>query len=229
MLDLYNKGSATKSYQNLVMLKNLYRLKALGFTYSDPFVTNKPTVMQELPKDLMQLQEIISNCYLCDLSKSRQQSMAGIGNINAKLMIVDAYVSASDDATNSYYTGKSGESLIKMIENVIGLRKEEVFLTHTVKCKPLGTNTPSKSECNSCKPFLYKQLEQIAPKIVMTLGPDAYRLLSGDDTPFEQVRGQKIKLDDYTVIPLYHPHFLLRNPSLKAEAFTDLKTVKSCL
>jgi len=223
------KGAVTKSYQNLVMLQNLYRLKALGFSYSDPFVTNKPTLMQELPNDLMQLQEILSECYLCDLSKSRQQSMPGSGNINASLMIVDAYVSVSDDATNSYYTGKSGESLLKMIENVIGLRKEDVFLTHAVKCKPLGTNTPSKSECSSCKPFLYKQLEQIAPKVVMALGPDAYRLLSGDDTPFEQVRGQKIKLDNYTVIPIYHPHFLLRNPSLKMDTLTDLKTIKSCL
>ena len=185
--------------------------------------------MQELPKDLMQLQELISECYLCDLSKSRQQSMPGSGNINASLMIVDAYVSVSDDATNSYYTGKSGESLLKMIENVLGLRREDVFLTHAVKCKPLGTNIPSKSEYSSCKPFLYRQLEQIAPKVVMALGPDAYRLLSGDDTPFEQVRGQKIKLDDYTVIPIYHPHFLLRNPSLKAETLTDLKTIKSCL
>lgn len=211
------------------MLQNLYRLKALGFSYSDPFVTNKPTLMQELPQDLMQLQEIISSCYLCDLSKSRQQSMPGTGNINAKLMIVDAYVSVSDDATNSYYTGKSGESLVKMLENVLGLRREDVFLTHAVKCKPLGTNTPSKSECSSCKPFLYRQLEQIAPKVVMALGSDAYRLLSGDDTPFEQVRGQKIKLDNYTVIPIYHPHFLLRNPSLKAETLTDLKTIKSCL
>ena len=211
------------------MLQNLYRLKALGFNYSDPFATNKPTLMQELPKDLMQLQEIISECYLCDLSKSRQQSMPGIGNINANLMIVDAYVSVSDDATNDYYTGKSGESLLKMIENVLGLRKEDVFLTHAVKCKPLGTNTPSKSECSSCKPFLYRQLEQIAPKVVMTLGPDAYYLLSGDDTPFEQVRGQKITLDNYTVIPIYHPHFLLRNPSLKAETLIDLKTIKSCL
>ena len=211
------------------MLQNLYRLKALGFSYSDPFVTNKPTLMQELPNDLMQLQEIITECYLCDLSKSRQQSMPGSGNINASLMIVDAYVSVSDDATNSYYTGKSGESLLKMIENVIGLRREDVFLTHAVKCKPLGTNTPSKSECSSCKPFLYKQLEQISPKVVMALGPDAYRLLSGDDTPFEQVRGQKIKLDNYTVIPIYHPHFLLRNPSLKTDTLTDLKTIKSCL
>lgn len=211
------------------MLQNLYRLKALGFNYSDPFVTNRPSVAQELPDNLLQLQEMVAQCHLCDLSKSRQQSMGGWGNPNADLMIVDAYVSVSEDGTNNYYAGKSGESLTKMIENVIGLRKEDVYISHAVKCKPLGTNTPSASEFNSCKPYLYKQIELIKPKVVIALGADAYSLLSGDDSDFEQVRGQKINVGDYTIIPIYHPQFLLRNPSFKGETLTDLKTIKSCL
>ena len=211
------------------MLQNLYRLKALGFSYSDPFVTNISTASQQLPDDLAQLQTIIGECHLCDLSKSRRQSMGGTGNPNADLLIVDAYVSVSEDAANSYYAGRSGESLVKMIENVIGLRKEDVYITHAVKCKPLGTNIPSQSEFTSCKPYLYKQIAAIRPKVVMTLGPDAYRLLSGDDTPFEQIRGHKINFGDYTIVPIYHPQFLLRNPSLKSETLRDLKIIKSCL
>lgn len=211
------------------MLQNLYRLKALGFSYSDPFVTNRASSAQELPDDLHALEAMVSQCHLCDLSKSRQQSMGGVGNPDAALMIVDAYVSVSEDATNSYYAGRSGESLVKMIENVIGRRKEDVYFTHAVKCKPLGTNTPSASEFNSCKPYLFKQIELVKPKIIMTLGPEAYHLLSGDDTPFEQVRGQKINFGDYIIIPIYHPQFLLRNPSMKGETLTDLKTIKSCL
>jgi len=211
------------------MLQNLYRLKALGFSYSDPFVTNISTASQQLPDDLTQLQSIIGGCHLCDLSKSRRQSMGGTGNPHADLLIIDAYVSVSEDATNSYYAGRSGESLVKMIENVIGIRKEDVYITHAVKCKPLGTNIPSQSEFASCKPYLYKQIEAIRPKVVMALGPDAYRLLSGDDTPFEQVRGHKINFGDYTIVPIYHPQFLLRNPSLKSETLRDLKIIKSCL
>ena len=218
-----------KSYQNLVMLQNLYRLKALGFTYSDPFMTNRPTAVQELPHDLSTLHEFISQCHLCDLSKSRQQSMPGSGNLSADLMIIDAYVSTTEDATNSYYAGKSGESLAKMVENVLRLRREDVFMTHAVKCKPLGTNKPSSSEFSCCKPYLYRQIEMIRPKVVMTLGEEAYKLLSGDDTDFEHVRGQKINFGDYTIIPIYHPQFLLRNPSLKGETLNDLKTIKSAL
>lgn len=211
------------------MLQNLYRLKALGFSYSDPFVTNMPTAALQLPDELLQLQDIVTACHLCDLSKSRQQSMSGLGNPNADLMIIDAYVSVNEDATNSYYVGKSGDSLVKMIENVLGLRKEDVYITHAVKCKPLGTNTPSRSEVTSCKPYLYKQIEIIKPKVVMVLGADAYSLLSSDDSDFEQVRGHKINFGDYTIVPIFHPQFLLRNPSFKNETLTDLKTIKSCL
>jgi len=211
------------------MLQNLYRLKAVGFNYSDPFVTNKAAASQQLPDDLAQLHAMIGECHLCDLSKSRSQSMGGSGNPDADLMIIDAYVSVSEDSNNSYYVGRSGESLVKMIENVIGLRKEDVYITHAVKCKPLGTNTPSDSEFASCKSYLYKQIELIRPKVIMTLGPDAYRLLSNDDTVFEQVRGHKINFGEYTVVPIFHPQFLLRNPSLKSETLSDLKTIKSCL
>ena len=211
------------------MLQNLYRLQALGFSYSDPFVTNRPTTVHQLPDTLPELHEMIDHCYLCDLSKSRQQSMPGFGNLNADLMIVDAYVSISDDAANAYYAGKSGESLVKMIEKVIGLRTEDVFITHAVKCKPLGTNKPSKSEFESCKPYLFKQIERIKPEVIIALGEEAYALLSEDDTPFKQVRGQKIVLGDQLVIPIYHPQFLLRNPSMKADTMQDLKTIKSAL
>jgi len=211
------------------MLQNLYRLKALGFSYSDPFVTNRPTLMQELPNDMVALKAIVEQCHLCDLSKSRQQSMSGFGNIHARLMIVDAHVSVSEDATNAYYVGKSGESLVKMIENVLMMRKEDLFFTHAVKCKPLGTKTPSASECSSCKPYLYKQIELLKPKVIMTLGEEAYKLLSGDDTPFEQVRGQKIAFGESTIIPIFHPQYLMRNPSMKGETLNDLKLIKSCL
>jgi uracil-DNA glycosylase family 4 len=210
------------------LLQNLYRLKSLGFEYSDLFVTNRQN-SQQLPQNLAQLHDVIDQCHLCDLSKSRRQSMHGSGNPDADLMIVDAYVSLAEDEGNRYYTGRSGASLVKMVENVLGMRIEDVFFTHAVKCKPLGSQTPSNSEWKSCKPYLFKQIELIRPKVVMTLGPEAYALLSGDESGFEKVRGHKIDFGSYTLVPIYHPQFLLRNPSLKTETLNDLYTVKSCL
>ena len=217
-----------KSYQNLVLLQNLYLQRALGFEYSDPFSINE-TISNETPQSLEQLVQNISNCHLCDLSKSRCQSMSGYGNPNASLMIIDFSVSSSEDAHNSYYSARSGESLKKMLENVLSLSINDVYFTHAVKCKTLDSNSPSPSEFNSCKSYLFAQIEFIKPKIIVTLGADAYYKVSNENNNFEDVRGHVIDFKKYKLIPIYHPAFLLRNPHLKKITLTDLKTIKSCL
>nr|WP_321265416.1 uracil-DNA glycosylase [uncultured Sulfurimonas sp.] len=217
-----------KSFQNLVLLQNLYRLQALGFNYIDPFQINEKSAHQE-PKTLDALAQNISSCHLCDLSKSRKQSMSGYGNTNAELMIIDFSVSMSEDANNEYYSGRSGESLIKMIEKVIGLKTDDVYFTHAIKCKPLNSNKPSASEWDSCKSYLFAQIEFVKPKIVVTLGEDAYYKLTDEDKDFQSVRGHVIDFKKYKLIPIYHPQFLLRNPELKKITMNDLKTIKSCL
>jgi DNA polymerase len=216
-----------KSYQNLVLLQNLYRQKAIGFEYSDLFSLNEKTRFEKA-KSLDELILDISTCHLCDLSKSRTQSMAGFGSHNADLMIVDFSVSAHDDMTNSYYSGRSGEILTNMITNVLSLNIEDVYFTHIVKCKPLNSNRPSMSEFDSCKNYLFMQMDFIKPKVIVTLGFDAYAKLFNDDN-FEEVRGHVINFKDYKLIPIYHPQYMMRNPQSKKITLNDLKTIKSCL
>ncbi|WP_345980939.1 uracil-DNA glycosylase [Sulfurimonas sp. HSL3-2] len=210
------------------MLQNLYRLKSLGFEYTDLVSVNQKN-LDILPNDINSLHRVISSCHLCDLSKSRKQSMSGYGSGNADLMIVDSIVSSSEDDSASYYAGRAGTSLRKMIENVLELSIDDVFLTHAVKCKPLGSNKPSESELNSCKPYLYKQIEIVQPKVIVTLGEEAYNIFSQTKEEFNSVRGHIIDLKDYKLVPIYHPQFLLRNPSLKKDTLNDLKIIKSLL
>ena len=217
-----------KSYQNLVLLQNLYRLKAIGFEYIDHFNINEKT-SYETPSSLDELASNIATCHLCDLSKSRTQSMSGFGNNNADLMIVDYTVSQTQDTANNYYSGRAGETLKNMIEKVLLLNVENIFLTHCVKCKPLNSNKPSPSECNSCKNYLHTQIEFIKPKLIVTLGEDAYNYLTGNLDNFENVRGHVINFQEYKLIPIYNPHYLLRNPESKKITLNDLKTIKSCL
>ena len=217
-----------QSYQNLVLLQNLYRLKGLGFDYIDSFSVNRQEIEVE-PTLLSDLEKNISTCHLCDLSKSRKQAMSGFGNDNAKLMIVDFSVTMSDDSSNSYFSGRSGESLKKMIENVLGLRVEDIYFTHAIKCRPLNSNTPSPSEWNSCKPYLFSQIEFVKPDVVVTLGKDAYEKVTGEVENFESVRGHVIDFKKYKLIPIYDPQYLLRNPEQKKTTLNDLKTIKSCL
>jgi len=199
-----------KSYQNLVLLQNLYRQKALGFEYSDPFFVNEKNGFEK-PKSLKELSINISTCHLCDLSKSRSQSMSGFGSHDAELMIVDFSVSSNEDSTNSYYVGRSGETLKNMINNVLNLSIEDVYFTHAIKCKPLSSNIPSKSEFNSCKSYLFSQIEFVKPKVIVTLGKDAYAKVTGEEENFESVRGHVIDFKNYKLIPIYHPQYLLRN------------------
>jgi len=172
----------------------------------------------------------ISTCHLCDLSKSRTQSMSGYGNPHADLMFIDFRVSNIEDQYNNYFSGKSGEMLSKMITNVLDLRVEDLYFTHIVKCKTLdGMQNPSASEIQSCMPYLNAQIEFVKPKIIVTLGEDAYSAFTNETENFQSVRGHVIDYKNYKLIPLFHPQYLLRNPDSKKVAFSDLKTVKSCL
>jgi len=200
----------------------------MGFEYVEHFNVNEKN-SYETPSTLEELAANIHSCHLCDLSKSRKQSMSGYGNSQASLMLIDFAVSPVQDASNTYYAGRSGETLKNMVEKVLLLKTESVFLTHCVKCKPLNTNTPSPSEYNSCKNYLYAQIEFIKPKVIVTLGEEAYCHLTGDKENFESVRGHVIDFKGYKLIPIYHQNYLLRNPESKKITLHDLKTIKSCL
>lgn len=228
MLNIYHTRLSLNSYQNLALLQNLYRLKAAGFKYIDQFSINQNTYYDK-PLNMTQLAHNITSCHLCDLSKSRTQSMIGFGNENADLMIIDFSVSANDDSLNEYYSGRSGETLNNMIENVLELKTTDIYYTHTIKCKPLSSNIPSNSEWESCKNYLFFQIEHIKPKVIVTLGKEAYAKIINEDEDFESVRGHVIDFNGCKLIPIYHPNFLLRNPESKKTTFKDLKTIKSCL
>ena len=217
-----------KSYQNLVLLQNLYRLKSLGFEYTDPFSPNEKTPHSR-PSSFNELLRAVSTCHLCDLSKSRTQSMSGHGDKNAQVMVIDFSVSQAQDSANDYYGGRSGEILKNMIENVLKLRVEDVYYTHAIKCKPLNSNAPSPSEFNTCSGYLFSQMEFIKPKVIITLGEQAYRSVTSDEENFENIRGHVIDFKEYKLVPIYHPVHLLRNPELKKITLNDLKIIKSCL
>ncbi len=201
----------------------------MGFQYIDHFNVNEKTDYKQAGS-LDELSCNIRNCHLCDFSKSRRQSMSGFGNANAKLVIIDYLVSQTQDSTNGYYAGRSGEILKNMIENVLHLKIDDVYITHAIKCKPLQSNKPSESEWNSCKEYLFSQLALIQPKIIVTLGKEAYAHVTNDKAEnFENIRGHLIDFKDSKLVPIYHPQYLLRNPELKIITLNDLHTIKNCL
>jgi len=218
-----------KNLKNALLLKQLYLLKQLGYNYTsvNAFKEEEPDLT--LPNTLEKLQKQAHECHLCDLSKSRTQVVFGEGNTSATLMFVGEAPGATEDSSGKPFMGNSGELLTKMIENVLELSRSDVYITNMVKCRPRDNAAPTPVEAHTCQPYLLKQIELIEPKIIVALGATAYHYLSGDDSPIAKIRGTVHEKNGYTLIPTYHPAYLLRNPSAKKEVFEDLKMIKSLL
>ena len=218
-----------KNLKNALLLKQLYTQRDLGFCYTSNIPYKEVESDLTLPLDIDKLKQQALNCHLCQLSKSRTNVVFGEGNLTAKLMFVGEGPGASEDSLGRPFVGKSGELLTKMIENVLKLKREDIYIANIVKCRPPNNRTPYEEEAYTCLPYLQKQLEIIKPKIVVTLGATAYRYLTNDNTPITKIRGTIHKKSNFTLIPTYHPSYLLRNPSAKKEVFEDLKLIYTML
>ena len=217
----------TKAVKNKILYQ-LNFLKSLGYEYHEMIkMTNQEINSNSLPDNIYSLRNIVENCYLCELSKSRKNVLFGEGDLNASLMIIADEPTSTEDELKSFYIGKTGEQLSKMIENVLPLKKEDVYITNLVKCK--SSNGMDASHYKSCSTYLHKQIELINPKLIVTLGEKVYQYLSNDMSSFNKVRGQVMNFRDYKVVPTHSVSYLLRNPSSKKEAYYDMLKIKSIL
>ena len=210
----------------LYKLKHLYQLTMFD-EYHDGFSDKNIDI--KMPKDLVQLKEIVLNCNLCNLSKTRTNVVFGEGNPNAKIMFIGEAPGREEDIQGRPFVGRSGEILTKMIENVLFLKRDEVYISNIVKCRPPQNRDPQIEEVESCKGYLLKQIEIINPKIIVTLGRIAFKYLLNDETPITKARGKIYNFKGIKVIPTFHPSYLLRNPSKKKEALRDLQFIKEFL
>jgi uracil-DNA glycosylase family 4 len=218
-----------KNLHNALLLKHLYQLKNLGYKYTSivPYQEKEPDFT--LPNTFEALKKQAMECHLCTLSKSRQKVVFGEGNVNADLMIVGDAPSNSDDSAGKIFTGRTGDSLTKMIENVLALKRSDVYISNLLKCRALDSESPSPMDAHTCQPYLLKEIELVKPKLIMTFGEMAYMYLTGDDSSLADIRGTVHEKEGYKVIPTFHPSYLLRNPSAKKEVLEDLKKIKSLL
>ncbi|WP_456403486.1 uracil-DNA glycosylase [Hydrogenimonas sp.] len=213
---------------NALQLKRLYQLKQLGFRYV-PLIEKRNGTSTALPNDLEALKRIVSECRLCGLSKTRTKTVFGEGDPNASLMFVGEGPGAQEDTTGRPFVGRAGELLTKMIENAIEIPRESVYIANIVKCRPPNNRVPTPEEAYTCLPYLMKQIELVAPKVVVALGATAYHYLTGDRSGITKVRGEVIERGAFLLVPTYHPSYLLRNPSAKKEAYMDLLKIKRLL
>ena len=209
------------------LLYNLEFLKSIGYEYEKNFeIISNDNKNIKLPDNIFTLKSYVDHCYFCELSKSRKNILFGSGNVKSNIMFIGDEPSNSEDELGLFFAGKSGELLIKMIENVLEIKKEDVYITNLLKCK--SNNLLNKSNIDSCSDYLVKQIELVKPKIIVTLGENTYKYLLNQDN-FSQVRGKEISYKDSVLIPTFCANYLLRNPSSKKEAYYDMLKIKSLL
>jgi uracil-DNA glycosylase len=215
----------TKTVKNQ-LLRNLYNLKSFGYEYHETLDFFSSEVKNfKLPNNLDALKNSVEHCYLCELCKSRKNVLFGYGNPNSDIMFISDEPSNSEDEIGAFYSGKSGELLTKMIENVLNIHKEEVYLTTLVKCKSL--NGLNNSNIDTCNDYLLKQIELINPKLIVALGEKTYSYLLKNSMNFAQIRGKDLVYNGVTLIATFSPSFLLRNPSSKKDAYYDMLKIKN--
>lgn len=218
-----------KNLKNALLLKKLYLLKQLGYRYTSirPYVEGEPNLI--LPNSLESVKKQAYACHLCDLSKSRHKVVFGEGNANASIMFIGDLPSTSDDSSGKIFTGRAGELLKNMIEKVLEVERKNVYITNLLKCRVHDNQSPSPRHTHTCHPYLLKEIELINPQIIVTLGQLAYEYISNTTEAIEKVHGIVHTMNDITMIPMYHPNYLLRNPSSKKEAWEDLLKIKTYL
>jgi DNA polymerase len=187
------------------------------------------------------IREDLGDCTRCKLhQQGRKQIVFGVGNPHADLMFVGEGPGADEDAQGEPFVGRAGQLLNNMIK-AMGLGREEVYIANVVKCRPPGNRTPERDECETCSPFLMRQIAAIKPKVIVALGAVSAKNLLAINAPMSELRGRF-----YDFMPTgarssdpewqgaklavtYHPAFLLRDPRQKGEAWKDLQMVMKYL
>jgi uracil-DNA glycosylase family 4 len=168
-------------------------------------------------KELVEVYREASACTRCPLSETRTNVVFGAGNSNADLMFVGEAPGAEEDRQGLPFVGRAG-GLLNELLGEIGLRREDVFVTNVLRCRPPGNRDPQPVEIESCSPYLERSVELIEPRVIATLGNFATKLLTGSRVGITKVRGtpqvHRIGARSVFLMPLLHPAAALRTPSL---------------
>ena len=167
-----------------------------------------------------------TRCKLCTLG--RKQIVFGVGHPRARLMFVGEAPGEEEDKQGEPFVGRAGQLLTKIIE-AIGLTRDQVYIANLIKCRPPGNRNPEADEVAACEPFLFRQIDVIQPRVIVPLGKFAAQCLLKTTDPITRLRGRRFDYRGATLIPTFHPAYLLRNPSAKREVWEDMKQVRAIL
>jgi DNA polymerase len=181
--------------------------------------------VNEIENDTLPLiRENLGECTRCKLHKTRKKIVFGDGSPKAQLVFVGEGPGADEDAQGLPFVGRAGKLLTQMIE-AMGLQRKDVYICNVVKCRPPENRQPEKDEVTECSPFLLRQIDTIAPKVIVCLGSTAAQTILQTNRGISHFRGEWLEFRGRKLMATYHPAYLLRNPAAKSEVWKDLQKV----
>lgn len=188
--------------------------------------TPVPAVLASLP-DWDTLKGQVADCTACKLCKTRTNTVFGVGNPAASLMVVGEGPGADEDASGEPFVGRAGKLLDEMLKAIGRSRADNVFIANVVKCRPPGNRDPEKDEVEACRGYLDAQIAHVKPKLIVALGRIAAQRLLSSEEPLSRLRGplHAYGASATPVFVTYHPAYLLRSPKEKAKSWEDLKKI----
>jgi uracil-DNA glycosylase len=183
-----------------------------------------------------EVKKIASTCTKCRLAKGRTNVVFGHGPVPCNLMLIGEGPGAEEDEQGLPFVGRSGQLLTQILASVGIKRPDDIYIANTVKCRPPENRAPQADEQAACAPYLAAQIHFVKPKIILLAGSPAVKAILKSDEPITKIRGQWLKLPgtEISVMPLFHPAYLLRNPSKekgkpKWLTWQDVQEVKNAL
>jgi uracil-DNA glycosylase family 4 len=178
-----------------------------------------------------ELEEAVRACRLCPLAAARTRAVPGEGNVRTELMFVGEGPGRDEDAQGRPFVGRAGQLLTKIIE-AMHYKREEVYITNIVKCRPPENRTPLPAEVEACGPYLLRQIEIVSPRVIVTLGKTATDFFVPGRMSMGERRGRFAEFRGIKVMPTYHPSYLVRNEGnreLKRQVWDDMQKVMALL
>lgn len=171
-----------------------------------------------------ELEEVVKQCRKCRLCETRKNVVFGVGNREADIMFIGEGPGADEDAQGEPFVGKAGK-LMNMAFDMLGIKREEVYIANIVKCRPPNNRNPQDGEAENCLDYLRNQVILVKPKIIVLLGSVALKNVLGKEYGITASRGKWLERKGILYMPTWHPAALLRDENKKIDFIKDLKQV----
>ena len=171
-----------------------------------------------------ELEEVVKQCRKCRLCETRKNVVFGVGNREANIMFIGEGPGADEDAQGEPFVGKAGK-LMNMAFDMLGVKREEVYIANIVKCRPPNNRNPQDDEAENCLDYLRNQVILVKPKIIVLLGSVALKNVLGKEYGITASRGKWLERKGILYMPTWHPAALLRDENKKIDFIKDLKQV----